>query len=260
MSFLGSAAAASSAIQVGGSALSLVSAGKALLFGPDLPPGIAGFVFDIPVNEQVQMAAQITDHWLETNVAVQDHIAFEPIKINLVGIIAELIYTKSALEAYLQQVLDRLTPLGVLTPEAAQSAQKYLSEASRLKSAVTSAIGQLGDLAGMFSDGYGKNNQQKAYIALTDMYKNRAILTVETPWKTFDSMAIVSLSFEQDESTKEMTTVTASFKEMRFVMIKTMAGKLAGRIKAQKADTANKGNSKGKSVLATGFDAATGGG
>ena len=91
------------------------------------------------------------------------------------------------------------------------------------------------------------------------MYKNRAILTVETPWKTFDSMAIVSLSFEQDESTEEMTTVTASFKEMRFVQIKTMAGKLAGRIKAQKSDTANKGNSKGKSVAASAFDAATSG-
>ena len=259
MSFLASAAATSSAIQVGGSALSLVAAGKALLFGNDLPAGIAGFVFDIPVNEHVQLAAQITDHYTEKNVASQDHIAFEPTRITLTGIVAELMYSKSALEEYVQQVLDRLSPLGILTPEQSLSAQQHLSEVSRLKSAATSAIGQLSSLAGMFSGKFGKTNQQKAYITLTEMYNNRSLLTVETPWKTFENMAIESLSFEQDESTKEMTTVTATFKELRFFSVIEKWGKLAGRIAAQKADTADKGPSKGKSIAAGVFDTVSGG-
>jgi hypothetical protein len=146
-----------------------------------------------------------------------------------------------------------------LTPGQAQSAQKYLSEFSRFKSAVTSAVGQLNDLAGMFSDTFGKNSQQRAFETLTGLRDNRALSTVETPWKTYESMAIETLSFEQDESTKEMTAITVTCKEMRFIETKTVAGKLAGRISAQKSDTADKGNSKGKSVAASAFDAVSGG-
>lgn len=248
MSFLASAAAASSAIQVGGSALSLVSAGKALLFRDKLQPGIAGFIFDIPINEQVQFSSQIPDHYLETNVAVQDHISLEPTKITLTGLVGELIFSKSGIETYLQQVLDRLAPLGVLTPEQSETAARYLSEFSRFQSAVESAIGQLDNLAGMFLDGFGKTKQQKAFYILTQLRDSRAILTVETPWKTFESMAIESLSFEQDESTKDMTTITVTFKEMRFVETKSLKGELKGRIEAQKAEVSNKGNAKGESV------------
>jgi len=248
MSYLGSAAAASSTIAVGGSALSLIPAARALFSSEDFPAGIAGFLFDLPINDNVTLAAQISDHWLETNVAVQDHIAIEPLKITLTGIVAELIYTKSAIETYIQQVLDRLSPLGILTPAQSISAKKYLSEASRLKSAVSSAIGQLSDLAEVFSDTYGKNKQQKAFDTLSNFFENRAILTVETPWKTFKSMAIVSLSFEQAEDTKEMTTITASFKEMRFVETTVKKEKLAGRIAKQKEPMADKGKAKGSSV------------
>jgi hypothetical protein len=246
VTILGSMATASSQIQVGGSALSLLPGAKALLFGSDFPPGIAGFLFDIPISEQVRLNAQITDHYTEKNVSGQDHVAFEPSRITLTGLVSELVYSKSAIEAYVQQVIDRLTPLGILSPSQSQSAQRYLSEASRLKSAVTSAVGQLSSLAGMFSGDYGKSNQQKAYITLTTMYENRALITVETPWKTFENMIIENLTFEQDETTKDVSTVTAVFKEIRFFSVAEKWGQLVGRIAAQKADVSDKGPAKGQ--------------
>jgi len=258
MSFLASAAAASSVIQVGGSALSLIPGAAALIFDDETKPGIAGFVFDIPISEQLQLNSQITDHWLEDNSAIQDHIALEPVRITLTGEVGELIHSKTALETYAQEVLDRLGPLGVLTPEQSLSAQRHLSEVSRLKSAATTALNQLDSLAGMFSDSFGKNYQQEAYLTLSEFRDKRGILTVETPWKTFKNMVIESLTFEQDESTKDVTTITATFKQIRLVETQTIAGELLGRIKEQKSDVADKGVSKGKSVAASAFDAVSG--
>jgi len=63
----------------------------AAIVRPDNPPaGIGGFVFDIPGDEEVRMKANISRHYVESNVPIADHIALEPEQITLRGMVAEI--------------------------------------------------------------------------------------------------------------------------------------------------------------------------
>ena len=254
MSLVGTMSSASNLVQAGSGALSLLGATKVFL----AQKGIGGFLFDdygFELNDQVQLSAQITDHYNEDNQAIQDHVAIEPVKITITGLVSELIYTKSAAEEYAQEVIDRLGPLGVFSGKRTQSAQSFLSQVSRTKSAVTSVVNGFKSFASLFSEDYGRNNQQNSFHELENLFNYKQIITVATPWKTFKNMIIESLGVEQDETTKEISTFTVVLKEMRFASTATSLGKLLGRIQAQKSPTENKGVSPGQSILSQGADA-----
>ncbi len=54
------------------------------------PPGIAGYLFDIPGDEELRLRSLITKHYTEDNTPVQDQIGLEPEEIKLRGVVAEL--------------------------------------------------------------------------------------------------------------------------------------------------------------------------
>lgn len=252
MGILATIGAASQSISIAGSVISLAQATKTLVSSKKFPPGIQGFLFDIPETANVIHAAQITDHWIEDNSAVQDHIAIEPIKISLTGKVAELVYTKTQAQEYAEVVLNNLGPLGALTPELALEAQRAISAAAQLKQAVDSVLTQAKTLTGLFAGtNVGLNKQQIAYKTFIDIFDNRGLVTVETPWKTYDNMAIESFESTQDETTTTMSTFTVNFKQLRTVSATINTGKLQGRAKAQKAPVVNKGQQQGQSALTT---------
>lgn len=249
-------AGANSKIQAGGTALSLITATQALLgFGNDgnLPDGISGFLFDIPQSEELSLNAQITDHFTQENYAIQDHIAISPAKITLTGEIGNLIVSQAKFLQFAQTLIDRLTPLGVLSPAQSQSTQQALTEINRLQSAAQSAITQYNNLSDAFSPNEaGTDPQQKAYFVLQGMFNSRQIVSVQTPWNTYQSMAIESLSFNQDAETKDKSTITVTCKEIRTVSANFRFGKLEGRIEAQSAPVTEQGPVKGDNTTLTG--------
>jgi hypothetical protein len=275
MTLIGKAANITNSLQAGASALSLISAGKALLT-PNPKPGITpadakansflgnlqlqflsgtpvSFLFDIPKSEELTLSAQITDHYVEDNYAIQDHMAHEPIRINLTGDIAELVYKKSDIEKFLDQVLDRLSALPWISPENSLAVRNTLSTASRLKSAIDVSITQAKNAYNsVFGTGQpAKTLQQQAYGMLYNFWKNRIVVSVETPWETFPSMLIETITFQQDETTADLSTVTITVKEFKTASVFTGLGTLKGRIAAQASDPVDKGSSPGKSVLKT---------
>lgn len=71
--------------------LSKLGDGRAIV-RPDNPPvGIAGFIFDIDDETEMALRSEITDHWTEENVAIQDHIALLPEEITVRGLVAEVV-------------------------------------------------------------------------------------------------------------------------------------------------------------------------
>lgn len=260
MSILNTISGAAGAINIGGSALSLVGMGAALLKGNNLKRGIDGFLFDIPLTDNVSYSANITDHYAEDNTFIQDHIGLDPVRITLTGKIAELVYTKQQTLTFLSAMVDRLAPLGVLTPKQSLQAQKAISTANQAVSAFDTLKKTYSNLADIFANEPSKNAQQKAFAQLESMFKGRSLISVETPWKTFSSMAIESFSADQDAESLMETTFTISFKEMRFVSTKTNVGTLVGRIASQASDISNKGvqNPPPKTFLKSVSDSATG--
>lgn len=58
------------------------------------PPGIAGFLFDIELEQKVELTSDITDHFVENNTAVNDHIGLRPEMVTFQGVVAELVGTQ----------------------------------------------------------------------------------------------------------------------------------------------------------------------
>ena len=55
--------------------------------------GIGGWMFDIPTGEDIELDADITDHYVESGSFVTDHVVLKPIIITLSGYKGELVYT-----------------------------------------------------------------------------------------------------------------------------------------------------------------------
>jgi hypothetical protein len=244
--------------------MSLVAATKALLSPDDSIEGIDGLMFDIPESESLSLKAQITDHFVEDNSAMQDHIAISPISVTLTGKVAEVVMEKSALMAYAQSVLTTLQSLSTIAPALSQSAAKYLKYAMQAKAASDAALARYRNAAALFEDKATASKQKKYYKKIKGMFDSRGIFTVQTPWVTLKDMAIENVNFEQDESTKDWSTVSVTLKQMQFAKTKTNTGKLEGRIVMQKQEVSDKGAATGnksalKNIVAAGKKAFSGG-
>ena len=248
-SVIGATAGVTNLVQKGGSVIALGLATKALLKPDTEVEGIDGLLFAIPLTESLAFQAQITDHVVEDNSVMQDHIAISPIKITLTGMVSELVLTKSKIEAYAETVLNTLGSLDVLSPSLSQSAASALSTATRAKQAAEQILSKAKNISDILKGNPTKTKQQEFYLDLKQKFFGRGLYTVQTPWETLKNMAIESLSFDQDESTKEWTTINITLKQITLAQTKKVKKELKGRIKNQKADKTKKGPVKGKSVL-----------
>jgi len=244
MAALSSLGSLTNNIAKAGSSLSLASVTTALVTG-QTPKGIAGFVFDIPETSNAVLAAQVTDHFTETNFSIQDHVAIDPVKVTLVGKVGELVYHETALEQYVETVLATLTPLGVLTQKQSAEVLQALSEFNRLISAAQNVLKSASSLYGFLSGSPSLNNQQNTYQMFEKYVNGRALLTVETPWETYQNMVIESLTADQDDTTLNESTFTVQFKQIRFVSTTAGVGTLSGRAIAQAMSPTNSGTTTG---------------
>lgn len=248
MGVVSTLAAATNTVQVGASVLSLVGATKALVKPLNEVEGIDGLLFDIPENEQVNLTAQITDHVVEDNSSMQDHIAIAPVKITLTGKIGELVMTKSRLQSYAETILTILTTLPIISPAMSESAMRAISVAIRAQQAIEQTIKKARDMKALLTGEKIKTKQQEYYFVIKQMFYGRGLFSVQTPWETFDNMAIESVNFDQDETTNTIMSVTISLKQVTLAQTKTTTGKLKGRIALQKQPEVQKGKARGMSL------------
>lgn len=257
MSLFSGTAAITKNVEIAGSALSLVSLGKAFIKPKkDIAPGINGFVFDITETDDLTLAANITDHYIEDNTTIQDHIAIAPVTYTLTGLVGELFIEKTKAEEFATAVLDRLQPLGVISPGLSASAQKALIAAEQVKQAADQAVETFNSLKAAIegTQAQAQSRQQAAFDILEKMFSGRTLSTVVTPWKNLDNMAIESINFNQDATSRDFSRVTITMKQLRFVSTEINAGVLKGRIKQQKAGEVDQGKRNDKSLSANIFD------
>lgn len=257
MGILNTISSVSGSIGVGGSALSLIGTGLGLVRGTSQKKGIEGFLFDIDLEASIDFTSQVTDHYVEDNSAVQDHIALAPISITLSGKIGELVYTKFAGITFLRAMVDRLTQINILKPSVGAKALKAIATYERVNSAYDSLKKNFSTIKDAIN-GVGKNKQQEAFANLEGLWKGRTLCSVETPWKTYTNMVIESFSAKQDDTNTMETTFTVNFKEIKYIETKIGLSTLIGRIKEQLSPTVNKGTQSGtkeKTVGASAYDA-----
>ncbi len=79
--------------------------------------GIAGFKFHVPQSEQIKMESDITDHFMDNNSVLQDHIARKPVTITLNGLQGDFFYSVNRIEDTLALVTPTLSLVKQFLPK-----------------------------------------------------------------------------------------------------------------------------------------------
>lgn len=241
--------------------------------------GIAGFKFHIPQTEQVKMESDVTDHYIDNNSVVQDHIINKPVTIALNGLQGEYLYSNNKIEDALAKVVPTLTLIKeyipTLTAAAKQAKNKWYQYKNQVETINTNNLSNYDlynpstysdlslaakaklmwdtmngvDLFKLFQEIYKlKSAQTRAFLFFETLWRCAVPFTVETTWKRYDNMIITSLVPVRDKNA-DITDFTISFKQIRTTQSLVINLKEeAGRRKMQTAAETDKGIVQGNKV------------
>lgn len=209
------------------------------------PPGIAGFVFDVVGEDQVELDSEIPDHYVESNTPVQDMIALRPEIVVTNGEIAELVKSIIATKP-ITLPQNPLPILNGLQPQLAPGATVTQQNQEALAAAEDASVQNTYSLYGYYQSRVPQQPNQTRQSAifgfLYQLWWGRQLCSVETPWGFFTNMAIESIRTRQPEESKSRSEFVLTFKKIRTVKSVTVtAGLLAGRAVFQQAVTTQNG-------------------
>lgn len=203
--------------------------------------------------------SSITDHFLEDNTAVQDHISLKPEVVTVTGFIGELNNVpQNPVLAGLKQIAEKLTAIGAYTPVLSATAIREYNKAAFLYSAATKAFDTGVEAWSTISGGNDiqqtstgafvnkiQNNQQKTFNQFYGYQRDRTLFTIQTPWALFTDMAIQSFRSIQTEETDMVSNFEITFKKMRFATTTLISFNARdyqqGRLASQAADVTDLG-------------------
>lgn len=152
---------------------------------------IGDLVIDASMNETIEYKSVITEHPIETKETISDYIYKQPLRVQINGLI-----TDSPMKTFgiLEYPLSRNTPQQILNN-------------------ITSLI--------PFTNQDKPSNQ--AFEILTKLYNDRKPITVVTSFKSFDDMAINSITFDRDNSKYGYLSFTAELLQINYATVITTA-------------------------------------
>lgn len=227
---------------------------RAIVRPDNPPPGIAGFLFDIPEEEEINIRSEISDHFLENNTAITDQIALKPIEFSVRGLVAELVAVKPRPDV-IARVANPLVENPAISPELTPQAQQQQDEVDAEEAGTDAAVDRSSSLWGYYLDQApqppSQTRQARALGYFMQLQEARQLFTIETPYGFLTNMAILSLRGAQSATTKGESAFSVVFKKVRFAGISTVtAGQLAGRANLQMAPVTNNGTA-GQTPLTT---------
>lgn len=214
--------------------------------------GIGGFVFDYEGETSLQLQSDITDHYIENNTSIQDHVALKPKKITLRGFVSELVYKKpQGILGTLQELQNKLTTipayLGQYTPQQVQKIQAAITKTQNTINTINQALARVNNIVQFFNKGaVAPTKQMKAYKQLSALWETREVMLLETPYDTLPNMVIDGLTFIQSAETKSWSDIIVSIKQLNFTeTIVNPVNKNANRYMQSSQSNIFKGNTPG---------------
>lgn len=228
-------------IQNAGNLLSSIT-GQAIvrpLGAPNLT-GVSGMVMDILDDEEIVVDSDITDHYVEQNYAVQDHIALKPLRFTLRGYVGELVDDiPNALANIFTQVTG-LTTLGGLAPEFNVQDSQFYAKLNNVLQLGTNVLKQVKNAYQLFNQSVTTTNrQQTVYQYFFNMWKTRQLCTVETPFAIFENMAIESIRALQTGETNVISEFTVTFKQIQTVASITFSNNVGSLLSQNSGSISN---------------------
>jgi len=228
--------------------------------------GLGRFVFDIEGETTVTLKSDITDHFLEDNTTIQDHIAIKPKKVTLNTYVGELTYKpESDLTDTVETVVRKLTTINAYLPELTQATQAIVdfnaedltSVTDSLESVTAQTVNKATDYYSMVQNLLNSGNkQQDAYMYFKSLMEQKILVSLQTPFEYMNNMAIESVTAFQGEESKFISNFTITLKEIRTAEILTAKAENSaidgedkqGRNKTQQDVPENNGNTVGQAA------------
>lgn len=204
----------------------------------------ASFLFNYEGENKVSLSSEVTDHVIENNSTIQDHVALKPEIINLTGYIGELNDVPPPALAALKLAADRLALMSPFTPQLSISAiQAYNAAAQAYTTAQVLKNAAVNTYRTFAGTPPVQNKQQEAFAKFYAWWQTRQLFKVQTPWAIFDNVVIMSCNSIQDEESRVITSFELTFKKLRFAKTLTTKPKItAGRGTAQRTILADNGS------------------
>jgi hypothetical protein len=230
---------------------------KAIVKPKDLT-GVDGFFFDIEDENSIELTSDITDHFVEDNTAINDHIALHPEIVTVHAFVGELANTPPPGMEFLRDLTDRLAALAPYLPNFVTQAQQIYNQIEQTVKQATKLLNSAKTLYNVYKKKSINNPQDKqtyAYNFFYSLWQSRALFSVKTPWGNFTDMAILNMRAYQSPDSKYMTDFSITFKKIRFAETITTNPVQAGRLVIQNSTVSDKGRTKGqlRSLLAIEF-------
>ncbi len=185
--------------------------------------GLGGFVFDVEGETNVTLTADITDHYLEDNSAVQDHIAIRPKRVVLKGFVGELVFRDDdSVVTQVQRAVQKLTVLSEYLPVLTDGATQInnLAREDNETDVVFDGVNRIDDYWNVFRNiAPPPNAQERAYLYFKAMMENKILVSLQTPFEFARRMAIESVIARQEEGTRFVSDFTITLKEIRSVSV-----------------------------------------
>lgn len=218
------------------------------------------YFFDVVNDDTVTYNAQITDNWIESNSAIQDHIALQPVTITMRGLCGELVYdAKQAELDYktelaqakernsqfailwkygdfkgIEDVDGKLVAIGKIAPplsnitEMAQNNWELLNIQNQKASKIVDAFKNRNNktMAQQMNNynGLSTNARQSRLKQVGDEFKKailgRKSFTVNTPFGTFENMFLQTVTLHQGQE-DYIGDIDITLKQIRFATTQT---------------------------------------
>lgn len=207
--------------------------------------------FGISQADTIKLSSQVTTHYMEDNVARQDHWAIAPVTYTMSGLIGELIYQPpTQWGAFVQErFTDYLAPLSVLSP----TFDNYTQSAINVVKQIEASYRRYEQIAKQILQSFNQiptraSNQEYLINSLKELRDNRQLVTVYTPYGEYNSLAIQDISATQNNS-KYQSNLEIQFIEWRNTTTlkrKATQEDLSNVAQAQKAEVEQQGQASSK--------------
>jgi hypothetical protein len=185
--------------------------------------GINGFVFDVVGDEEVRFDSDITDHYVEDNYAIQDHVALRPVRFSVHGFVGELtdLFPNTFLSILTKA--QSLQSIGGFFPAFSAQATQFYAQVAGVVAKAGQVLNQAKNVYSMIMGaGTTATKQQQAYQALSQMWLARQLCSVETPYGILNNMIIETMLVLQRDASNMVSDFEVTFKQINVVSTKTI--------------------------------------
>jgi len=212
-------------------------------------------------TETMTLNADVTDYYVENNIAYQDHIALKPKVFTISGEVGELTWFKRdemetawSNDGIFSAVEQKLYPVVSFLPPVAKQASAIQQKAMKIMGVIDSIDNYANRFWNLLSEDDVDTEQKKSYKYLTALWQARIPIDIRTPYGKIRNYVIQSIEFTQPDRTVDKSQIKISFKEFKTVIEKRSRfdlNKYQGRSSAQQAARKNKGTTTGVTLTPT---------